>query len=111
VYATSTGRARAEQSAKEMDSTAIIRIYSVHDPQFLRVSSLRRSVVTNEAGETLFRYDCLHLLDRVGDQLFLVPHGYSSDANRRVVFVVDVDDVRVDFDVRYVERNEAPPCN
>lgn len=35
---------------------------------------------------------------------------YSTDANRRVVFVVDIDQVRVDFDVRYVERNENPPC-
>jgi len=110
VYAMSTGFARAKESALEMDRTAIIQIYATSDPQLLPLGSVQRTVLTTESGEIVYRYDCLHLLDRIGDRLLLVPHGYSSDANRRVVYVVDVDVVRVDFDVRYVARNEQPPC-
>jgi len=111
VYATTVGIERAERSALEMDSTALVRVYASEDPQLLVVGSLVRDVLTSESGQTIYRYDCLHLLDRIGQQLFLVPHGYSTDANRRVVYVVDVDDVRVDIDARYVERRETPPCS
>ena len=111
VYATTTGRDRAERSALEMDATPIVSVYAAEDPELLRVGSVRRFVRVSETGATLYRYDCLHVLDRIGDQLFLVPHGYSTNADRRVLYVVDRDVVRIDVDVRYLERGEDPPCS
>ena len=110
VYATSTGRDRAERSAEEMDGTAIVTVYATEDPELLRVGSLRRDTRVSETGATLYLYSCLHVLDRIGDRLFLVPHGYSTNASRRVLYIVDRDVVRIDVDARYVERGEEPPC-
>ena len=61
-----------------MDGTAIVTVYATEDPELLRVGSLRRDTRVSETGATLYLYSCLHVLDRIGDRLFLVPHGYST---------------------------------
>lgn len=110
AFASTTGRARAEESALEMDSTALLRVFSAEELQLTKVGSLRASVSVDDDGGKTYVYDCLHLLDRIGARYFLVPHGYSRQANRRIVYIVDVEAVRIDVDARYLERREAPPC-
>ncbi len=109
--ASATGRARAEDSALEVDSTSLVRVFADGDLHLTRVGSLVVTALVGNDGTTTYVYDCLHVLDRIGDRLFLVPHGYSTRANRRVVYVVEMDAVRVDVDaaVRRATRSPAVP--
>ncbi len=111
IYARTAGVERAREITMETQGLADLLVYSREPLPLFAVHDVRMTLLNeNGPGPVVFRYQCLKLLTPFNDTLFVVPDDYALDGNARVVYVIDANAVRLDFDGRQMATGQAAEC-